>query len=291
VRDHGPGIADADRQRALEPFAQLEPARATDGSCGLGLAIVRRIVTGCGGELRLEAATGGGLLVVVRLPAAEVASRAGAAIPAMSATRRGSQARRRQAAAMPSAMPMPPCSPPACGTCGYSAGPNHRLDRRPFSMNEQEQQAILTLSLMAAFADGSKDESERAELKRIADALAGEGSINLAALYQDVLLKRVSMASTVAMLTSPEAAPARFRDGGLRLRRRRRPVATEQAVPRRPARARWRSTCSSRQPTASRRKRSPHCRLAQAQARQRHTRDGRRRHPPATFPLSATRRR
>jgi len=34
VRDHGPGIAGADRGRALEPFAQLEPARATDGSCG-----------------------------------------------------------------------------------------------------------------------------------------------------------------------------------------------------------------------------------------------------------------
>ena len=40
-------------------------------------------------------------------------------------------------------------------------------------MNEQEQQAILTLCLMAAFADGHKNESERAELKRIADALAG----------------------------------------------------------------------------------------------------------------------
>jgi uncharacterized membrane protein YebE (DUF533 family) len=47
-------------------------------------------------------------------------------------------------------------------------------------MNQQEQEAILVLSLMAAFADGHKDEAERAELKRIADALAGEGSINLA---------------------------------------------------------------------------------------------------------------
>jgi two-component system osmolarity sensor histidine kinase EnvZ len=69
VRDHGPGIAGADRQRALEPFAQLEPARATAGSCGLGLAIVRRIAAGCGGELTLADAPGGGLLVVVRLPA------------------------------------------------------------------------------------------------------------------------------------------------------------------------------------------------------------------------------
>lgn len=68
VRDHGPGIADADRGRALEPFAQLDPARATDGSCGLGLAIVRRIATGCGGEVGLKNAPSGGLEVVIRLP-------------------------------------------------------------------------------------------------------------------------------------------------------------------------------------------------------------------------------
>jgi two-component system osmolarity sensor histidine kinase EnvZ len=68
VRDHGPGIAGGDRDRALEPFAQLEPARATDGSCGLGLAIVRRIATGCGGEVTLRDAADGGLEVVVHLP-------------------------------------------------------------------------------------------------------------------------------------------------------------------------------------------------------------------------------
>ncbi|WP_300450258.1 DUF533 domain-containing protein [Accumulibacter sp.] len=77
-------------------------------------------------------------------------------------------------------------------------------------MNEQEQRAILTLSLMAAFADGSKDEAERTELKRIAEALDGEASINLAALYQDVLLKRVSMSSAAAMLSSPEARQLAF---------------------------------------------------------------------------------
>lgn len=69
VRDHGPGIADADRLRALEPFTQLEPARATDGSCGLGLAIVRRIAAACAGEVQLASAPGGGLEVVVHLPA------------------------------------------------------------------------------------------------------------------------------------------------------------------------------------------------------------------------------
>ena len=72
-------------------------------------------------------------------------------------------------------------------------------------MNDKEQQAILTLCLMAAFADGGKDERERAEIKRIADSLAGEGALNIAALYQDVLLKRVTLAGAVAPLQSPEA--------------------------------------------------------------------------------------
>ncbi|MBK7954859.1 MAG: DUF533 domain-containing protein [Candidatus Accumulibacter sp.] len=73
-----------------------------------------------------------------------------------------------------------------------------------------EHQAILTLSLMAAFADGNKDASERAEIKRIADALDGAGSINLAGIYQDVLLKRVSLASAAAALTTPEARQLAF---------------------------------------------------------------------------------
>ncbi len=68
VADHGSGIAPEDRERALKAFAQIEPARATGGSCGLGLAIVRRIVAGCGGELALEEAPDGGLRVAVRLP-------------------------------------------------------------------------------------------------------------------------------------------------------------------------------------------------------------------------------
>lgn len=72
-------------------------------------------------------------------------------------------------------------------------------------MNDQEQQATLTLCLMAAFADGGKDERERAEIKRIADSLAGAGTLNIAALYQDVLLKRVSLASAAASLESPES--------------------------------------------------------------------------------------
>jgi two-component system osmolarity sensor histidine kinase EnvZ len=68
VRDHGAGIPAAQRAHAFEAFAQIDPARATGGSCGLGLAIVRRIVVACGGEVSLTDAQGGGLEVVVSLP-------------------------------------------------------------------------------------------------------------------------------------------------------------------------------------------------------------------------------
>lgn len=72
-------------------------------------------------------------------------------------------------------------------------------------MNEQEQKSTLTVCLMAAFADGDTDDQERDEIKRIADSLAGEGAINIAALYQDVLLKRVSLNDVAQSLSTPES--------------------------------------------------------------------------------------
>jgi uncharacterized membrane protein YebE (DUF533 family) len=36
------------------------------------------------------------------------------------------------------------------------------------------QQAILTISLLAAFADGATDDRERQEIRRVAESLAGE---------------------------------------------------------------------------------------------------------------------
>jgi uncharacterized protein (DUF697 family)/tellurite resistance protein len=77
-------------------------------------------------------------------------------------------------------------------------------------VNEHEQKAILTISLMAAFADGEKHEREREEIKRVATALAGEGSANLAALYQDVLLRRVSLSQVTDALTTSEARQLAF---------------------------------------------------------------------------------
>ena len=71
-------------------------------------------------------------------------------------------------------------------------------------MTEQEQKSILTICLMAAFADGAKHERERDEVRRVASSLAGDASTHIAALYQDVLLKRVSLSQVASSLSSPE---------------------------------------------------------------------------------------
>ncbi|MGJ7492649.1 YcjF family protein [Variovorax sp. ZT4R33] len=72
-------------------------------------------------------------------------------------------------------------------------------------MNPSETRAIVTLSLLAAFVDGEKHEREREEIKRIAEGLSQAEGVHLPSLYQDVLMKRVSLADVSAALTSTEA--------------------------------------------------------------------------------------
>lgn len=71
-------------------------------------------------------------------------------------------------------------------------------------MTQTETQAIVSLSLMAAFADGDKHDRERAEVKRIADALAQSDAVHLPTLVQDVLMKRVDLASAAGALRSAD---------------------------------------------------------------------------------------
>jgi len=71
-------------------------------------------------------------------------------------------------------------------------------------MDTPEQQAILTIALLAAFADGHKADTEREAIRRLADTLGHEsGGAGLARLYQDVLLQRVSLSDAVANLIEP----------------------------------------------------------------------------------------
>jgi signal transduction histidine kinase len=79
VTDDGPGIPEADRERAFDRFARLDDARTRcdddAGGAGLGLAIVRATAQSHAGTAHLESAPDGasGLRAVVRLPAATFA--------------------------------------------------------------------------------------------------------------------------------------------------------------------------------------------------------------------------
>jgi len=67
VRDHGPGIADADLPYVFDRFYRAEAARGLPGS-GLGLAIVRQVAESHGGTVAAERANGGGARMSLELP-------------------------------------------------------------------------------------------------------------------------------------------------------------------------------------------------------------------------------
>ncbi|WP_432000282.1 ATP-binding protein [Streptomyces sioyaensis] len=71
VIDRGPGIQLADWERAFEPFQRLGDTDNTTG-LGLGLALSRGLTEAMGGTLTPEETPGGGLTMVVSLPAAPV---------------------------------------------------------------------------------------------------------------------------------------------------------------------------------------------------------------------------
>ena len=69
IRDHGPGIPEADRERVFEPFVRLEPSRNRDsGGSGIGMAISRNIARWHQGDIYLDNAIDGGLIAELRLP-------------------------------------------------------------------------------------------------------------------------------------------------------------------------------------------------------------------------------
>lgn len=72
VSDHGPGMTLEQRARAFDRFWRAEPANKHLGGFGLGLAIVQRLVRADGGGISLADAPGGGLVVVLDLPAARL---------------------------------------------------------------------------------------------------------------------------------------------------------------------------------------------------------------------------
>jgi signal transduction histidine kinase len=69
VRDHGPGVPEAELVKVFQPFYRLADARErSSGGTGLGLAITDRAVRLHGGSIAARNAVGGGLEVEIRLP-------------------------------------------------------------------------------------------------------------------------------------------------------------------------------------------------------------------------------
>jgi signal transduction histidine kinase len=59
VEDDGPGIPEDERVRIFQMFHRLVPEEMVEGT-GMGLAMVKRIVEGAGGAIRVESGKGGG---------------------------------------------------------------------------------------------------------------------------------------------------------------------------------------------------------------------------------------
>jgi signal transduction histidine kinase len=75
VDDEGPGIPAEARARIWQPYSRLASAAASAvAGAGIGLAVVRDLVSRHGGEVRVEDAPSGGARFVVELPGAAMAS-------------------------------------------------------------------------------------------------------------------------------------------------------------------------------------------------------------------------
>jgi signal transduction histidine kinase len=71
VRDFGPGIPEADREKVFDRFHRLDTSDAREiYGHGLGLHLVRRLLEAMGGTIRAEPAEGGGARLIFWLPAA-----------------------------------------------------------------------------------------------------------------------------------------------------------------------------------------------------------------------------
>lgn len=71
-------------------------------------------------------------------------------------------------------------------------------------MHADAQRALLNIVIRAALADGQKAEVEREAIRGVAESLGGQGASSaLTGVYQDVLLKRVSLEQAAAVLTDP----------------------------------------------------------------------------------------
>lgn len=70
ISDNGDGMTEEVLKHIFEKFYQGDPSRKEEGN-GLGLALVKRIVTICGGEISVKSFVGSGSAFTVKLPVRE----------------------------------------------------------------------------------------------------------------------------------------------------------------------------------------------------------------------------
>ena len=74
-------------------------------------------------------------------------------------------------------------------------------------MNEAEQRATLAVALMAAFADGMRDDRERTAVEALVGQLndAAGGALDVAAVYQDLTQRKPDLAEVVKPLVTQQS--------------------------------------------------------------------------------------
>ena len=75
---------------------------------------------------------------------------------------------------------------------------------QPQTLSADEHKAVIGACILAAFADGAQDERERSQIERVVKGF-DEEQLDLASVYQDVLVGKVSLEQITAELHSPAA--------------------------------------------------------------------------------------
>ena len=75
---------------------------------------------------------------------------------------------------------------------------------QPRPLSEQDQNGIICICILAAFADGAQEEVERAQIERIVKGFS-ENDLGLVSAYQDVLGGKLPLTQVAAQLQAPSA--------------------------------------------------------------------------------------
>ena len=70
VVDHGPGVAESNREAMFAPFQRLGDAPAGSG-IGLGLAVARGLAQAVDASIEVDDTPGGGLTMIITVPIAD----------------------------------------------------------------------------------------------------------------------------------------------------------------------------------------------------------------------------